>query len=187
MEDGFFSGQFLIAMPGIGDPRFERALILVCAHDEDHAMGLAVNRPVEGLTVPDLLERLGVTATVTLPDDLVLMGGPVQRERGFVLHSADFASEQSIEVGAGVALTATREVLDAMASDNGAPARSLLALGYAGWGAGQLEEEIKQNVWLTCEADDELIFGHDYEAKWTRALAKLGVDPERLSSVAGRA
>lgn len=187
MEDGFFSGQFLIAMPGIGDPRFERALILVCAHDEEHAMGLAVNRPVEGLTVPDLLERLGVEATITLPDDLVLMGGPVQRERGFVLHSADFASEHSLEVGAGVSLTATREVLDAMASDNGAPARSLLALGYAGWGAGQLEEEIKQNVWLTCEADDELIFGHDYEAKWTRALAKLGVDPERLSAVAGRA
>jgi len=187
MEDGFFSGQFLIAMPGIGDPRFERALILVCAHDEEHAMGLAVNRPVEGLTVPDLLERLGVEATITLPDDLVLMGGPVQRERGFVLHSADFASEHSMEVGGGVSLTATREVLDAMASDNGAPAKSLLALGYAGWGAGQLEEEIKQNVWLTCEADDELIFGHDYAAKWARALAKLGVDPERLSAVAGRA
>jgi putative transcriptional regulator len=187
MEDGFFSGQFLIAMPGIGDPRFERALILICVHDEEHAIGLAVNRPVEGLTVPDLLERLGVATTVTLPDDLVLVGGPVQRERGFVLHSADFASEHSIKVGAGVSLTATREVLDAMASDKGAPAKSLLALGYAGWGAGQLEEEIKQNVWLTCEADDELIFGRDYDAKWTRALAKLGVDPERLSSVAGRA
>jgi len=187
MEDGFFSGQFLIAMPGIGDPRFERALILVCAHDEEHAMGLAVNRPVEGLTVPDLLGRLGVEATIALPDDPVLLGGPVQRERGFVLHSADYASEHSLEVGDGVSLTATREVLDAMATDNGAPARSLLALGYAGWGAGQLEEEIKQNVWLTCEADDELIFSHDYDAKWARALAKLGVDPERLSSAAGRA
>lgn len=187
MEDGFFSGQFLIAMPGIGDPRFERALILICAHDEEHAMGLAVNRPVEGLTVPDLLERLGVAATNTLPDDPVLMGGPVQRERGFVLHSADFASEHSLDVGGGVSLTATRDALDAMAGHDGAPARSLLALGYAGWGAGQLEEEIKQNVWLTCEADDELIFGHDHDAKWTRALAKLGVDPERLSSAAGRA
>src|SRR3954463_10924327 len=98
MEDGFFSGQFLIAMPGIGDPRFERALILICAHDQDHAMGLAVNRPVEGLTVPDLLARLGVKATMALPDDLVLMGGPVQRERGFVLHSDDYESEHSAEV-----------------------------------------------------------------------------------------
>jgi len=187
MEGGFFSGQLLIAMPGIGDPRFERALILICAHDDEHAMGLALNQPVEGLTVPDLLERLGVTATIRLPDDLVLMGGPVQRERGFVLHSDDYGSENSIEVGAGVSLTATREVLEAMASHNGAPARSLLALGYAGWGAGQLEEEIKQNVWLTCDADDALIFDHDYEGKWTRALAKLGVDPERLSSVACRA
>jgi putative transcriptional regulator len=187
MEDGFFSGQFLIAMPGIGDPRFERALILICAHDQEHAMGLAVNRPVEGLTVSDLLERLGVKATMALPDDLVLMGGPVQRERGFVLHSDDYASEHSAEVVDGVSLTASREVLDAMASHDGGPARSLLALGYAGWGAGQLEEEIKQNVWLTCEADEELIFSHDHDAKWARALAKLGVDPERLSSVAGRA
>src|SRR4051812_40628877 len=187
MDGGFFSGQLLIAMPGIGDPRFERALILVCAHDREHAMGLALNRPVEGLTVPDLLERLGVKSTIRLPDDLVLMGGPVERERGFVLHTADYQGEHSLEVGGGVSLTATREVLEAMASHNGAPSRSVLALGYAGWGAGQLEEEIKQNVWLTCEADDELIFDHDYEAKWTRALAKLGVDPERLSAAAGRA
>ena len=187
MEGGFFSGQLLIAMPGIGDPRFERALILICAHDEEHAMGLALNHPVEGLTVPDLLERLGVKATIRLPDDLVLMGGPVERERGFVLHSADYQGENSIDVGGGVSLTATREVLDAMATAEGAPARSLLALGYAGWGAGQLEEEIKQNVWLTCDADDALIFDHDYERKWARALAKLGVDPERLSSVAGSA
>jgi len=187
MEGGFFSGQLLIAMPGISDPRFERALILICAHDREHAMGLALNSPVEGLTVPDLLEKLGIEATIRLPPDLVLMGGPVELDRGFVLHSTDYHGEHSLEVGAGVALTATREVLEAMASHNGAPARSLLALGYAGWGAGQLEEEIKQNVWLTCEADDALIFGHDYERKWARALAKLGVDPERLSSVAGRA
>ncbi|HXA41011.1 MAG TPA: YqgE/AlgH family protein [Phenylobacterium sp.] len=187
MEDGFFSGQLLIAMPGISDPRFERALILVCAHDEEHAMGLAVNNPVEGLTVPDLLDRLDIKATIELPPDLVLMGGPVERERGFVLHSTDYAGEASLDVGPGVALTATREVLEAMATHNGAPSKSLLALGYAGWGAGQLEDEIKANVWLTCEADEELIFGRDYPRKWTRALGKLGVDPERLSSVAGRA
>ncbi|HEX3366813.1 YqgE/AlgH family protein [Phenylobacterium sp.] len=187
MEDGFFSGQLLIAMPGISDPRFERALILICAHDEEHAMGLAVNNPVEGLTVPDLLDKLDIKGTIQLPPDLVLMGGPVERERGFVLHSTDYEGEASLDVGPGVALTATREVLEAMASHNGAPSKSLLALGYAGWGAGQLEDEIKANVWLTCDADDELIFGHDFGGKWTRALGKLGVDPERLSSAAGRA
>ncbi len=187
MEGGFFSGQMLIAMPGIGDPRFDRAVILVCAHDSEHAMGLAVNRPVDGLTVPDLLERLGVTSTIRLPDDLVLMGGPVERERGFVLHTDDFGVDHSLRVGGGVALTATREALDAMVDPAGHPRRSLLALGYAGWGAGQLEDEIKANVWLTCDADEGLIFGDDYPKKWSRALAKLGVDPKFLGSAAGRA
>jgi len=187
MKGGFFSGQLLIAMPGISDPRFERALILICAHDNEHAMGLALNRPIEGLTVPDLLDRLEIKSNITLPPDLVLMGGPVERERGFVLHTGDYHGEHSLEVSADVALTATREVLEAMAGRNGAPSRSLLALGYAGWGAGQLEKEIKQNVWLTCEPDQDLIFDHDYDRKWSRALAKLGVDPERLGSAAGRA
>lgn len=187
MEGGFFTGQLLIAMPGISDPRFERALILVCAHDGGHAMGIAVNDPIEGLTIPSLLEKLDIKSTITLPPDPVLLGGPVEGERGFVLHSSDYQSEHSLTVSEGVALTATREVLEAMASHNGAPEKSLLALGYAGWGAGQLENEIKQNVWLTCDADEDLIFGHDHERKWTRALAKLGVDPQRLSSAAGRA
>ena len=187
MEGGFFSGQLLIAMPGISDPRFERALILVCAHDREHAMGLTLNSPVQGLTAPDLMEKLGIKPTITLPPDLVLMGGPVELDRGFVLHTTDYQGEHSLDVGGGVALTANREVLEAMAGHNRAPSRSLLALGYAGWGAGQLEDEIKQNVWLTCDADDALIFDHDYEGKWSRALAKLGVNPERLSTVAGRA
>ena len=187
MEGGFFSGQLLIAMPGIGDPRFERALILICAHDEEHAMGLALNRPVEGLTVPDLLEKLGITSTITVAPDLVLLGGPVERERGFVLHTDDYRGEHSLDVGGGVALTATREVLQAMASHNSHPSRAVMALGYAGWGAGQLENEIKANVWLTCDADPDLIFDHDYGRKWSRALAKLGVDPERLGAAAGRA
>ena len=187
MEGGFFSGQLLIAMPGIGDPRFERAVILVCAHDAEHAMGLALNRPVEGLTVPDLLEKLQIKSTIRLPDDLVLMGGPVETERGFVLHTDDYEGEHSLQIGGGVALTATREVLEAMVSHNGRPRRSLLALGYAGWGAGQLENELKQNVWLTCDADEGLIFGDDYPRKWGRAIAKLGIDPQFLGSGAGRA
>jgi putative transcriptional regulator len=187
MQGGFFSGQLLIAMPGISDPRFERALILVCDHDESHAMGIAVNRPVEGLTLPDLFERLDIKSTIEMPPDLVLMGGPVERERGFVVHTPDYAIDDTLPVGDTLALTATREVLEAMASHNGHPRRSLLALGYAGWGAGQLEAEIKENVWLTCEADETLVFGADHDHKWGRALAKIGVDPERLSSVAGRA
>ena len=187
MDEGFFAGQLLIAMPGISDPRFERALILVCAHDDRHAMGLAVNRPVEGLTVPDLLARLDIASEIKAPPDLVLMGGPVERERGFVLHTDDYQAEHSLEVAEGLALTPTRDALEAMAQASGHPRRSLLALGYAGWGAGQLENELKENVWLTCDPDESLIFGGDHEQKWARALAKLGVDPERLSFVAGRA
>ena len=187
MDGGFFSGQLLIAMPGIGDPRFERALILVCAHDHEHAMGVALNRPVGDLTVPDILQRLNIKSTINVAPDLVLMGGPVERERGFVLHTDDYQGEHSLDVGYGVALSATREVLEAMAAAAAQPRRAVLALGYAGWGAGQLEDEIKQNVWLTCEADEALVFGGDHDRKWSQALAKLGVDPERLSSAAGRA
>lgn len=187
MESGFLSGQLLISMPGISDPRFERTLILVCAHDDQHAMGLALNHPVEGLTVPDLLERLEIKSTIRLPSDLVLVGGPVERERGFVLHTDDYRGEFSLAVGAGVALTATREVLETMANNPDHPRRSLLALGYAGWGAGQLEHEIRENVWLTCEPDEALIFDAEHDTKWARALAKLGIDPKFLSAEAGRA
>ena len=187
MQGGFLTGQLLIAMPAISDPRFDRALILVCAHDVQHAMGIALNRPVEGLTLPDLFERLEVQTEIRLPPDLVRVGGPVERERGFVLHTDDYVGEVSLDVTEGIRLTATREVLEAMASRDRRPRRSLLALGYAGWGAGQLEEEIRQNVWLTCEADEALIFDDDYETKWTRALAKLRIDPKFLSAEGGRA
>ncbi|MFC3078934.1 YqgE/AlgH family protein [Phenylobacterium terrae] len=187
-EAEFLAGQLLIAMPGIGDPRFERAVILVCAHDEQHAMGVAVNQPVSGLTIPDLLERLNITATIEVPPDLVLLGGPVERERGFVLHTTDYRSpEMTLDITEDVALTATRDVLEAMARPEGRPRRSFLALGYAGWGAGQLEREIRENVWLTCPADEELLFGDDHENKWSRALAKLGIDPRLLSTQTGRA
>lgn len=187
MESAFLSGQMLIAMPGIGDPRFERALILLCEHDAEHAMGIAVNRPVEGLTVPDLLERLEIKVSDDLDDGLVLMGGPVEVERGFVLHTDDYHAEFSLDVEGGLALTTTREVLEAMGGHNAHPRRAILALGYAGWGAGQLEREIRENVWLTVEADEDLVFDDDYDTKWSRALGKLGVDPQFLSSEAGQA
>jgi len=187
MEGQFLAGQLLIAMPGIGDPRFERALILICAHDGQHAMGVTLNRPVEGLTVPDLLDRLDIGTEIKAPADLVLLGGPVERERGFVLHTDDYQSESSLEIGAGLALTPTRDALEAMAAASGQPRRSLLALGYAGWGAGQLETEIRENVWLTCEADEALVFDGDHDHKWSKALAKLGVDPDWLGAAVGRA
>ncbi|HTX47928.1 MAG TPA: YqgE/AlgH family protein [Caulobacteraceae bacterium] len=185
----FLTGRLLIAMPGIGDPRFERAVILLCAHNEDHAMGLAVNRPVEGLSVGSVLKRLKVESTIELPDDLVLMGGPVERDRGFVLHTDDYECPQSsMPVTSGISLTASAEVLEAMAGGhNRRPRRSLLALGYAGWGAGQLEREILENTWLTCEADEALVFGDDHARKWSRALAKIGIGAAQLSRFTGRA
>jgi putative transcriptional regulator len=187
-QPNFLAGRMLIAMPGIGDPRFERAVVLVCAHNAEHAMGLTVNRPVDGLTVPSLLDRLGVTSNIALAEDLVLLGGPVENERGFVLHTDDYLSMgSSTAVAPGVALTATREVLEAMASDDQRPRRSILALGYAGWGAGQLEREIKDNVWLVCDPDEALLFSQDYEHKWSMALAKIGVNAGHLSGEAGRA
>jgi putative transcriptional regulator len=182
------TGQALIAMPGIGDPRFERAVIFVCAHNAQHAFGLVINRPVDGLTAPSVLAKLGVKSEIEMSADPVLYGGPVEGERGFVLHTADYLSEgSSLEISGGVALTATRDVLEAMASHNRRPRHSFLALGYAGWGAGQLEAEIRENVWLTCSPDEALLFGHDFEHKWAMALNSLGFDAGQLSGTAGLA
>lgn len=187
MEGVFLSGQLLIAMPGIGDPRFQRSLILVCAHDAQHAMGIALNRPVEGLTLPELLEKLGIEADEAMVAAPVLMGGPVEIERGFVLHTDDYHGPHSLDVEGGLTLTATREVLETIGRPDSHPRRAVLALGYAGWGAGQLEHEIRENVWLTVAPDEELVFGGDHATKWSRALTKLGVDPQFLSAEAGRA
>ena len=185
-DQEFLGGRLLVAMPGIGDPRFERALIYVCAHDEDQAMGLTLNRPIDGLNLADLLGKLEIPEAVDAPREPVLMGGPVQTERGFVLHTDDYAGPgASIRFGDGVALTSTRDVLEAMASHDHAPRRSVLALGFAGWGPGQLEEELRQNVWLICDPDEDLIFDDDHAAKWSRALAKLGVSACMLSGQAG--
>lgn len=184
----FLAGRLLIAMPGIDDPRFERAVILMCAHSADYAMGVAVNMPIEELSLPDLFERLGVACTIRLPQRAVLSGGPVERERGFVLHTDDYTTpESTLQIGEGLALTATREVLDAMGDSQRHPRCSILALGCASWSAGQLEREIKENVWLSCEPDEALVFDEDYDSKWARALAKIGVRAESLSLQMGRA
>lgn len=182
------AGQILIAMPGIDDPRFDRSILLICEHTEEMAMAIALNRPVDGLTLPDVLEKLKVKAQPGLGDEPVLFGGPVERERGRVLHTSDYDCPGStVPVTEGVAMTATREVLDAMGDKSLRPRRSILALGYAGWGPGQLERELQSNVWLTCEPDEALLFGQDYETKWSRALAKIGVSPDQLSGQSGRA
>jgi putative transcriptional regulator len=186
--DAYLAGRLLVAMPGIGDPRFERAVILLCEHDGDHAMGLTVNRPVEGLTIADLLNRLGVEAGPEAPEDLVLLGGPVDTERGFVLHTRDRgAGPGSVHIAGDLTLTASREILQVLAAPGARPRRAVMAVGYAGWDAGQLEREIRDNVWLTCEADEGLLFDDDHDHKWSRALAKIGVAPEHLSAQPGRA
>ena len=187
-EADFLAGRLLVAMPGIEDERFERAVLYMCAHDAEQAMGIAVNRPVEGLTVFELLDKLGVRSEIKTQNNLVLLGGPVELERGFVLHTDDFISPDStLPLCDGLALTATRDVLDAMGSQIRHPRRAILALGYAGWGPGQLEQEVRDNIWLICDADEELLFDDDHEHKWTRALAKLGISADHLSMQAGRA
>jgi len=186
-DRGFMQGRMLIAMPGIDDPRFERALLMVCLHDEEQAMGIAVNRPMEGFTVGGLLDRLGMEAGPAA-EGPVLLGGPVERARGYVLHTDDFSSPGStLRVAEGVAFSDTRDALEALTDTQRRPRRSIVALGYAGWGAGQLERELQAGVWLTCDPDESLLFDTDYDDKWTRALAKIGVSPDRLSVESGRA
>lgn len=187
-NDRFLGGRVLIAMPGIDDPRFDRSILLICEHTDEMAMAIALNRPVDGLTLPDVLEKLNVKAGGAVPSEPVLFGGPVERERGRVLHTDDYECPGStIPVTEGVAMTATREVLDAIGDARLRPRRSLLALGYAGWGPGQLERELQENVWLTCDPDEALLFGHDYDEKWAKALAKIGVSASQLSAQSGRA
>ena len=181
-------GRLLLAMPTIGDPRFEQAVILVCAHDASHAMGIRVNEPNDELPLGMLFDRLDIGSAPLDPDQPVLAGGPVETERGFVLHTDDcFDQQASLAVDGGLAVTATRDVLVAMTDAASAPRRSVLALGYAGWGEGQLDEELRENVWLTADADTDLIFDPDYAAKWGRAIAGLGIDPAQLSGQSGRA
>jgi len=186
-DAGFLAGRLLIAMPGIGDPRFERTVVYLCAHDAEHAIGLAVNRPVDGLTLDSLFQRIGIEPPLRrLADEPVLMGGPVERERGFVLHTDDYLlDEVSMPLTAGLALTTTRDVLQAMSGEE-APRKAMLALARAA-GPGQLEREVRENVWLVCEPDEALIFGDDFDRKWSRALEKLGISAAMLAETGGRA
>jgi putative transcriptional regulator len=178
------SGQLLIAMPSMQDTRFEHSLIFVCAHSADGAMGLIVNKPFSAITFPGLLEQLGVSEYGGTKRIDVQLGGPVEVSRGFVLHSQDYIRDASLVVDKDMALTATLDILRAIADGCG-PRHCLLALGYAGWGPGQLDTEILNNGWLNVEADGDLVFGEDLDAKWAQAMSKIGVDPRMLSDNAG--
>jgi putative transcriptional regulator len=191
---GYLDGQILIAMPVMDDPRFERSVIYLCAHSPEGAMGIIVNRPAGSIDFPGLLVQLDIikkAEQIKLPENAesmkVLRGGPVETGRGFVLHSSDFFIEDAtLQIDDGICLTATVDILKAIARGSG-PKHAILALGYAGWGAGQLENEIQHNGWLHCAADPDLIFGADSDEKYLRALRKIGIDPGMLSTNAGHA
>lgn len=185
-SSGYLTGQMLIAMPQMQDPRFARTVVYICAHTAEGAMGLVINRLLDALSFPDLLQQLDITPTTACDPIRVHFGGPVESGRGFVLHSGDYRQDATLMVDGTVGLTATVDVLKAIADGTG-PRRSLLALGYSGWGAGQLDSEILGNAWLSMPSDPDLLFGPDLDRKWERAIAKLGADPLLLSPDAGHA
>lgn len=189
-EKDFMTGRLLLAMPQMGDPRFHKAVIYVCAHDENGAMGLVINSVLPGVDMSELLSQLNIDlkdeikkSAVDMP---VLSGGPVETARGFVLHSSDFQQDDTIEINEKVGVTGTIDALKAIAAGKG-PEKMLFLLGYAGWSKGQLDQEIQQNAWLITEADSELIFSATPDEKWDLAVKKLGIDPGMLSGSAGSA
>lgn len=187
--EGNLTGKILIAMPGMADPRFERSVVLICAHSDDGAMGLVLNRPLPDVDFGDLLEQLGIEADDSIRNIEVRFGGPVEPGRGFVLHNVPEHGndpEGRVRIGRSLAMTTTRDILEDLAHGAG-PESAVLALGYAGWGPGQLENELLQNGWLTGESADELIFGDSDQDKWSRALTVQGINPSVLSGAAGRA
>lgn len=193
-RQSFLDGQLLVAMPGMSDDRFSRSVIYLCAHSLDGAMGIIVNQPAKKVNFSELLVQLDVIApdeAIRLPSRAgrvpVVKGGPVETGRGFVLHSADyFVDNSTLEIDVGISLTATVDILRAIAKGQG-PDRAMLALGYAGWSPGQLEAEIQHNGWLNCPADESLVFDSKLDTKYGRALRKLGIDPAMLSTEAGHA
>lgn len=193
-DRSYLDGQLLIAMPVMEDERFARSVIYVCAHSSEGAMGIILNRPAGSVDFTDLLVQLDIIKRgdrIKLPETAetmkVMKGGPVETGRGFVLHSSDFFIEDAtLPIDEGICLTATLDILEAIAKGAG-PKHAILALGYAGWAPGQLETEIQDNGWLHCPADQDLIFGRDIEDKYVRALHKIGIDPGMLSNEAGHA
>jgi putative transcriptional regulator len=182
----WLAGQMLIAMPAMGDPRFAQAVIYVCDHSAKGAMGIVINRPLETPSFEDLLRQLSIDPIPPARSIRLCNGGPVDNARGFVLHSADWTGEGSLRVDDVFSLTASLDILKAIAGGGG-PKQGVLALGYAGWGPGQLDTEMQQNAWLSAPADPTLVFDGAHETKWRRALATLRIDPLLLSDAAGHA
>jgi putative transcriptional regulator len=185
-DDSTLTGQLLVAMPHMADSRFARTVVYLCAHSAEGAMGLVVNRLIDSLSFHSLLDQLGLEANGEALEMPVHFGGPVESSRGFVLHSADYIQDSTLVIDEDIALTATIDVLKAIANGSG-PRQRVLALGYAGWGAGQLDAEIQANGWLMVPADHELVFGVDNDTKWERSMAKIGIDLSLLSTEAGHA
>lgn len=184
--EGYLGGQLLVAMPTMQDPRFARSVICLCAHSAEGAMGIVLNKPLSGLSFDALLKQLKLDPVPPQRRIRLMAGGPVEGGRGFVLHTADWETEGSLRVKPDFALTASVDILKAIAGGGG-PREAVLALGYAGWGPGQLESEIQQNAWLNVVPDETLLFGAKPDTLWRQALAKLHVDPALLSDVAGHA
>lgn len=186
--ESFLEGKLLIAMPGMPDPRFEKTVIFMCAHSAKGAMGLIINKPIDGLSFRELMTKFNIDVMADRPDTPILFGGPVHMGRGFVLHSADYygSNEATLAITSEILLTATTDILEAISQGHG-PSRSMLALGYAGWGTGQIEDEILANGWIHCDADPALVFDPDHDSKWQKAIAQLGADISGLSADAGRA
>jgi len=186
IDGEYLDGKLLVAMPTMSDPRFERAVILLCAHSEAGAMGILLNKTLDALSFDELLEQLDIPSTVGAGPIKVHFGGPVDTERGFVVHTTDLLHETTLVIGKDMALTATIDMLKTIADGSG-PDNSFLALGYSGWGPGQLEEEIQQNGWLVVKPDKDIVFGPELDDKWQVAVNKLGVDPALLSGEIGHA
>ncbi len=185
-DNGYLTGQMLIAMPQMLDERFVKSVIYMCAHTEDGAMGLVVNKILEDINFPDLLEQLDINSKTDGKNIGVHFGGPVESGRGFVLHSSDYQQDGTMVIDPQIALTATPDILRDIAKGEG-PAKSLLALGYAGWGPGQLDAELQANGWLSVDAEPDLVFGIEPDKAWQVALAKIGIDASMLSGEAGHA
>lgn len=185
--ENFLEGKLLIALPGMPDPRFEKSVIYMCAHSVEGAMGIMINRAVEGVQFRELMEKLELDVATEMNDVPVLYGGPVETGRGFVLHSGDYESADStLPVSDDVSLTATIDILRALGQGKG-PKKALFALGYAGWGPGQIEDEIRANGWLHCDSDAKLLFEAQLGSRWKEALRKLGIDASGLTAHAGQA
>ena len=189
-KDTYLTGRILVAMPGMQDPRFHKAVIYMCAHDDKGAMGLVINNSVPGIELGSLMKQLQIEPAGTMGSiragQPVMCGGPVEGARGFILHSPEYAQSDTIRIDPSFSVTGTIDALRAIAAGTG-PNDMLFVLGYAGWTAGQLEKEIQENVWLVTNADHDLVFSSSAEDKWIHAIRRLGIDPVMLSDSAGHA